>query len=208
MDLALSSAEIRAKVALVVLLTAVAGIAAFAVSSMLPKTYTAESRVLVGTLTDADYDQLLGYGQLAQTYTQLALTTPVLSAVIADVGLEATPEEVAQMLDVRAPTGLTIIQIEASAPTPEGAAALADAVAKRITELSRVPSPGTGNIATVVQPAVPPASASSPRVLLNTAIAAALGMALGVLISLVPAYRRANRAPEPVVTRLEPAVDS
>ena len=92
--------------------------------------------------------------------------------------------------------------------TPEGAAALADAVAKRITELSRVPSPGTGNIATVVQPAVPPASASSPRVLLNTAIAAALGMALGVLISLVPAYRRANRAPEPVVTRLEPAVDS
>ena len=203
----MSSSEIRAKVALVVLLTAVAAIAAFVVSSMLPKTYTAESRVLVGSLTDANYDQLLGYGQLAQTYSQLALTTPVLAAVIQDVDLSATPEEVARMLDVRAPTGLSIIQIEASAPTPEGAAALADAVADRITALSRVPAPGTGSIATVVQRAVPPESASSPRVLLNTAVAAALGMALGVLIALVPAYRRANREAKAASARLEPATE-
>lgn len=193
MDATLSSSEIRTKVGLVVLLTLVAAGAAFLVSSLLPKSYTAESKVLVGSLTDSNFDQLMAFGQLAQTYAQLATTTPVLTAVIDDLALDITTEEVARNLDVRAPVGLSIIRIEATAPTAAGATALADAVAVQITELSRQPAPTVGNLATVVQPAETPTSPSAPRILLNTLVAAALGFGLGLLIALIPVYRRSSR---------------
>lgn len=193
MDATLSSSEIRTKVGLVVLLTLVAAGAAFLVSSLLPKSYTAESQVLVGSLTDPNIDQQMGFGQLAQTYAQLATTSPLLTAVIDDLDLTVSTEEVARNLDVRAPVGLSIIRIEATASTAAGATALADAVAEQITELSRQQPPAIGNLATIVQPAEAPTSPSSPRILLNTLVAAALGFGLGLLIALIPVYRRSSR---------------
>ena len=194
MDLAAALSEIRSKVGLILLMAAAAGIAAYAVSTAMPKTYTSEARVLVGSLVDSNYDQLLAYGQLAQTYTQLATTTPVLAAVSAELGLDETAEELARRVDVRTPTGLSIIQVSASAPTAESAAALANAVAEQITDLSKQSPPATGNLAAVVQRADPPPSSSSPRVLLNTVVAMALGLGLGVLMALIPGYRRSSAA--------------
>lgn len=208
MDATLSSSEIRTKVGLVVLLTLVAAGAAFLVSSMLPKSYTAESKVLVGSLTDSNIDQLMGFGQLAQTYAQLATTTPLLAAVIDDLDLTVTTVELARDLNVRTPVGLSIIQIEASAPTAAGATALADAVAEQITELSRQPAPTVGNLATIVQPAQVPASPSSPRILLNTLVAAALGFGLGLLIALIPVYRRSSRTEQSTAPSFETVTDS
>jgi len=192
-DLASSLSEIRSKLGLILLMALVAGVAAYAVSSLLPKQYTSEARVLVGSLVDANYDQLLAYGQLAQTYAQLASTTPILAAVSDELALDESPEDLAARIDVRAPTGLSIIRVEATAPTAEAAAALANAVATEITILGKQAAPA-GSLATIVQAAEPPASASAPRILLNTVVAVALGLGLGVLFALIPSYRRSTAA--------------
>jgi capsular polysaccharide biosynthesis protein len=205
-DLAATLSELRSKIGLIVLMAVVAGAAAFIVSSLLPKSYTAEARVLVGSLTDSNYDQLLAYGQLAQTYAQLAGTTPVLAGVITELGLDMSPESLAQRLDVRAPTGLSIIRIQATGTSPEQAAQLANAVAGQIAKIAKQAPPATGSLASIVQEAQPPASASAPRVLLNSVVAAALGLALGVIVALIPAYRRSTRAE--VATRLETVRDA
>ena len=206
MDLAATLSELRSKIGLIVLMAVVAGAAAFIVSSLLPKSYNAEARVLVGSLTDSNYDQLLAYGQLAQTYAQLAGTTPVLLGVIDQLGLDMSPETLAQRLDVRAPTGLSIIRIQATGTSPEQAAELANAVASQIATIAKQAPPASGSLASIVQQAAPPASASAPRVLLNTVVAAALGLALGVIVALIPAYRRSTRAE--VTPRLETVRDA
>jgi tyrosine-protein kinase len=195
-DLASSLSEIRSKLGLILLMAVVAGVAAYVVSSLLPKQYTSEARVLVGSLVDSNYDQLLAYGQLAQTYAQLATTTPVLVAVGDELGLDESPEDLAARVDVRTPTGLSIIRIEATAPSAPAAAALANSVATQITVLAKQTPPASGSLATIVQSAEPPASASAPRILLNTIVAVALGLGLGILVALIPSYRRSSAAAE------------
>lgn len=173
---------------LIVLLAATAGGVAFYVSQVLPKQYDSEAKVLVGSLTDANYDQLLAYQQLAQTYAGIATTTPVLTRVIGQLGLtDATL--LASRIDVVAPTGQSFVTIVVTAASPLEASQLANGVANEITALA-LPAVDQPSLATVVQPAIPPDQPSSPRVLLNTAVAAALGFCLGVGIALLLGGRK------------------
>ena len=258
---------------LIAFLCLAAGATAFFGSRMMPEQYQSEAKVLVGPLTDTVYDHIQAYQQLAQTYAEVARTTPVLTRVIDKLGLHDTAAQLAARLDVRAVTGESIVRVVATAPLPQEAAEIANSVADEIAAMglpsidqsspapsssaepsptpsssaepsptpsrsaepsptpsrsanaspapsnsakaspakpsprssaaqsnsaepsptpssSAAPSPTPSSpppvsLAAVVQPALPAASPSSPRVLLNSAIGAALGFALGVGIALL-----------------------
>jgi len=186
----------------VVLLAVMTGLVAYFGSSLIPKTYTSEARVYVGSLTNANHDQQLAFENLAQTYAQLAGTTPILQNVIDALGLKDRTDQLAARLDIRAPTGLSIIRIGASAPTAEEAAAIANAAAAEVVKLGKPTDSATPatSFASVVQEARPPPTASSPRPLLNAIVAVACALVVGALLATALDRRKEQRiafAPAP-----------
>jgi capsular polysaccharide biosynthesis protein len=122
-----------------------AGVAAFAVSSVLPKTYEASATLLVGqslTAPNPDYSQLLASQIIAQTYAEIATARPTLDGVISALGLEVTPEELREAVTARAPANSTFVIVTASDSDPARAAAVADAVSQALLDM--VSDAGTG----------------------------------------------------------------
>jgi polysaccharide biosynthesis transport protein len=229
--------------------TVLAGAAAFVLSSLLPKTYEAETTLLVGQSLSAanpDYSQLLASQLIAQTYAEVATARRGLEDVITSLGLEATPEQLRQAVEARAPANSTLIVITAQHEDPGVAADIANEVAATLisgvvggagvsgptqedlialeaeidgvnadilalqeqaqlneTQQARLQDlrdqaqalrdersdmvellTGSSNRLTVIEPAIPADQPVAPRVLLNTAV----GAFLGLLISAIAAY--------------------
>src|SRR4029078_2491347 len=110
LDFSTFVASFRRYVLRLVALSAAAGLIVYFASWALPRSYTAETRLYVGSLTTSTYDEQLAYENLAQTYAQLALTTPVIERVRLALSLKDTPEQLVARLDVRAPTGLSFVR--------------------------------------------------------------------------------------------------
>jgi polysaccharide biosynthesis transport protein len=189
MDLVRFLGIVRRSLRLIFVVTLLVAASAFIVSTILPKSYEAEARVLVGSVTDPTLDRLNAYQQLAQTYAALATTTPVLAKAAAQIGLDEDPVKIALRVAVRAPLGQSLVRITATAGTPSDAAKLANAIAAGVVDLGRPSVSGT-SIASIVQPALEPREPASPRVFLNTAIGVVLGIGLALAVVLVLARRR------------------
>jgi polysaccharide biosynthesis transport protein len=157
-----------------VLAGATAGATAYFVSVALPKVYESEAKVLVGSLTDTNTDNLAAYRDLAQTYAELAVSSPVLDRVIQTLQLPDSPLDLQKRIDVRAAAGMSILRITARAPSAQDASALATAIGSEIVGLA-TPLDAGPILASIVQPGPAPNEPSSPRVLLNTAVAALFG---------------------------------
>lgn len=166
---------------------AIAGGVAFAVSQSLPKEYDSQAGVIVGSLTATSTDQLDAYQRLALTYAELATSSPLLTRVVDRIGLSDDPVGLAARIDVRA-SGQGIILINATAASPSEASEIANTVADEILALA-TPAGESASLAAVIQPAISPDGPSSPRVLLNTLVAACLGLALGLGLALLVASR-------------------
>lgn len=180
MDLSRFVALIARRIWLIALVTLLAGGIAYLVSGSLPVAYQSDAKVLVGSLTETRTDQLTAFQQLAQTYAELATSTPVLSRVIDRLGLSEDPAQLASRVDVRASAGQPIVDIVAVAPSGPEAAQLAQALAGEVTQMATPSGEGAASLASIVQPAAIPKDPSSPRVLLNTVVAGALGLALSI----------------------------
>jgi capsular polysaccharide biosynthesis protein len=112
-----------------------AGGAAYVISSMLPRVYESEARLLVGQSLSApnpDYTQLLASQVIAQTYAEVATARPTLERVIDDLGLDMSPEELAAAVNVRAPANSTLLVIGAQSSDAEEAAAIANTLAQTL----------------------------------------------------------------------------
>jgi non-specific protein-tyrosine kinase len=128
-------ATIRAWFPLVVVSVLLAAAAAFAVSSVLPKSYEADARLIVGqslSSVSPDYNQLLVSQQLSATYATVATTRPILQAVIGQLGLGVTPDELLKRVRVDAPLGSTLLTITVQDADPARAAAIANALAQQL----------------------------------------------------------------------------
>ena len=252
MDLRRQIAIIRAWFPLLVLSVLLAAGAAFAVSSQLPKVYEAKATLNVGQSLSAvnpDYSQVLVSQNLSATYATVATTRPILNAVIAQLGLGVTSDDLLNRVRADAPSASTLLSITAQDAVPARAAAIANAMATQLiaaspsiqgrqasfqasidadlqatqdqitatqakadsltaltvrtatqeadlaTLESRLVTLGStyatlltfsssnvSNLLSVVEPAAPPISPVSPRPLLNTLLAAVLGLliALGI----------------------------
>jgi succinoglycan biosynthesis transport protein ExoP len=132
---------VRAWFPLLVASVVLAGVAAFVVSSILPKVYEAKTTMIVGQLLSAvnpDYNQLLVSQRLSTTYAAVATKGPTLDAVIQGLGLGVTSDELSQQVHVDAPLDSSLLTITAQDGDPSRAAAIANALAAQLIATSPV----------------------------------------------------------------------
>lgn len=250
MDLRSAFAVLRARARIVIVGVLAAGLAALGLSLAMPKVYEADTTLIVGqSLVSAnpDYNQILASQRLTQTYATIALTRPLLDAVISSLHLQLTADQLRQQVTATAPSDATLLTITVNARTPDDAANIANAVATQLIKASpalqgqndgipsfvsdgltatqreieqdqaivdqlttltnRTPaqdaqlatlegrlvtlrstyatllayaSNSAANLLSVIEPATVPNGPSSPKVPLNTAIAAVLGLIVSI----------------------------
>lgn len=172
---------------LVVLLVTVT--AAVAWTESRPREYTARASGIVATNNSQDIAQSYSGTILAQTvaksYLLLFTSRGVAEAVIADLGLQMTPEQLIGRIDATLPADTTTIRVDARAPTPTEARDIANAVVRATSEqIETIQGSGADATAVVklvpVEPAGLPTSQSYPsRIRYYGA-----GLVLGALLAL------------------------
>jgi polysaccharide biosynthesis transport protein len=138
-DLRRQIAIVRTWLPLLILCVILAGGAAFAISTALPKTYEAKATLIVGQSLSAaspDYNQLLVSQRLSTTYAAVATTRPILDAVIAGLDLPVTSDELAKRVRADAALDSTLLTITAQDTDPARAAAIANAMAEQLIAAS------------------------------------------------------------------------
>jgi capsular polysaccharide biosynthesis protein len=139
-DLRRQIAIIRKWLWFLVLSVLVAAAPAFVVSSMvLPKTYEAKTTLIVGQSLSAvnpDYSQLLASQRLSATYAAVATRRPILDAVINQLSLVVTSDELSRNVRADAPLDSTLLTISAQDVEPTRAAAVANALAEQLVAAS------------------------------------------------------------------------
>lgn len=174
----------------IVLTTLVAGAIAVVVARSAPAMYTATAQGFV-SVTDPQNRPPYALASGAQyilsrmtSYAELGVTTPVLAPVVDDLRLDETPLSLSGRISSHSSVGKAVVEVAVTYNDPKTAAAIADHVlaglGQKVAELER------GNVE--VKPmgaAEVPASPSNKHVVLNGAVAAAGGLALGCLIALL-----------------------
>jgi len=128
-------AVIRAHIRIIAACAAIATIAALAVSLIMPRTYEASTKLIVGPALLGnvnDINQLLSSQQIAQTYAEAVQTQQLAQQVIADLGLSTTPDQLLQKLSSTVSRDTPIITITASDGSAGTATAIANDVAKQL----------------------------------------------------------------------------
>ena len=135
MELRRQFAIVRKWLPLLVAIPLLAGAAAYLVSSHLSKTYEAKATLIVGQSLSAvnpDYTQVLVSQNLSATYAAVATTRPILDAVIAQLGLDLTSDDLLAHVSADAPLASTLLTITAQDAVPARAAAIANAIATQL----------------------------------------------------------------------------
>ena len=132
---------LKRRIWLVVLCAAVAGVAAYFISSSMTPKYKASSRYLIdeapGTASSNEYSQLLTEQILAQTYVEIATTRPVLEETVARLGLPFSASGLRSRISVSAPSDRQIMVISVEDIDPERAAAIANTVGEVFIETNQ-----------------------------------------------------------------------
>jgi capsular polysaccharide biosynthesis protein len=169
-----------------------AGLVSYGVSAYLvPPLYSASTTLMVQTsgMTAEtagegrfnDYDTFLANEYMTTTFQELALTQPVLEAAAATTGHPR--EQLQAALEVRAIPRTPLLQISFADRNPEQAMRVANSVAGALIQVVEEFEWMPGRQLAVIEAATLPQTPASPRVLLNTLIAAIAG-ALAALAGL------------------------
>lgn len=180
---------------LIALLTLL-GVAAAATYSILQTAqYSSTSKVFVSTSggeSVSDLQQGNSFTtQRVKTYSDLATTPIVLLPVIAELDLNVPADKLAESVSVSAPLDTTVIEITAENGDPVISADIANAIAESLADVvQKIETPSAEDAIspvklTLVQIADVPTSPVSPRVPLNVALGALVGLALGVGIAVL-----------------------
>jgi non-specific protein-tyrosine kinase len=138
-DLRRQIAIVRAWLPLLVVSVVLAAGLAFVVSSLQPKVYEANARLNVGqslSTVNPDYNQLLVSQQLSTTYAAVATTRPILEAVIGQLGLGVTSQDLLKRVRADASPNSTLLTIVAQDTDPARAAAIANSMAGQLIAAS------------------------------------------------------------------------
>ena len=170
----------------------------FIALSVLPRTYEAETRLLVGDIVgaqDPTIDDLLLGQQLASTYSVMVTTRPLAQRVIDELGLATEPELLLRNVSARPGLDTPYVTLTVRAPNADLAASIANEFARQLellAPLESAPDDPTGarSLLTIVEPAVAPLEPASPRMVLFTALSAIAGIALGVALAFLREFRQ------------------
>ncbi|MEX5273037.1 Wzz/FepE/Etk N-terminal domain-containing protein [Kocuria sp. CPCC 205235] len=190
----------------IVVLTAMLGLIAGAGSAMImPKSYESQAQVFVNvanlqSVTDLQMGEQFAMAR-AGSYAQVATTNSVLQPVVDELGLDVTPESLAESaVTVTNQPNTAMITITATGDAPEDTARLAQATAESLVEVGQSLESGpqrgeqAGVNLTVVQRAATPENPAAPSLVLNTALGFFVGLVLGLLIVLVRGDKPSSRS--------------
>jgi succinoglycan biosynthesis transport protein ExoP len=158
------------------------------------KTYTAHAQLFVSTSSaqESSLSDINAGGTFVQdqvkSYASVA-TTPTLTApIIASLGLPYTTGQLAGEISASAPLDTVLINLTVTDRDPARAAAIANALAGRLTSyISQLETPIGQSVspvkATVTQQAQVPTGPSSPKRKLDLALGLVVGLLIGVAIA-------------------------
>lgn len=184
--------SVRARWLNILLVTLLSAAIAVGWSLLQPKVYSATASGLVVTVGEQDLASALAGENLAQSkavsYESLASAKPVAEAVIEELGLDTSPEELLGRVTTDVPADTTEIQVTAEALDPTESADLANAwvvaLAGQVQELETRGDDEEAINRVAVQPlsnASLPLAPSSPNLKLNLALGFVGGLGLGLL---------------------------
>ncbi|MDO4920111.1 polysaccharide biosynthesis tyrosine autokinase [Kocuria sp.] len=164
-----------------------------AAALMVPTKYQSSSQLYVSIPTNdsaTELNQAATYlSRELKSYTTVATSPYVLDPVRRDTGLDDSVEQLQAMLDVTNPTATSVIQVSATADTPEKAQTLANGVAEQLTKGVGSLSPEVANRSGAVKAEVlskaerPEASTGLPSWVYPVG-----GIVLGALVGTVLAF--------------------
>ncbi|MCD7443351.1 polysaccharide biosynthesis tyrosine autokinase [Streptomyces lincolnensis] len=168
--------------------------AAVAVTAVMPRTYTAKAQLFIATNDRNSADAYAGglfTQQRVKSYTKIANSPAILGGVIDKLGLNTTPQQLADKITAQAPLDTTLVDIKVTDRSPGRAQAIADETAARFTEYIDSIETASATAPPVVKASVvgnpePPTSPTSPRPALNVAI----GLLAGIVVGLTGAVLR------------------
>jgi len=163
-----------------------------ALSALTTPKYTAKTTVFFSSSavgrSNRDLSEGLLYAQtLVRSYAEAATQPLVLEPVIEQLDLQTTPAALARSVSALAPLGTVIIEIRANDPSPQRSVAIAQAVARQLavsvdqlapTRATQEPPIRVSTVASGEVSARP----TSPRTLLNIAVALLWGTLAGVAL--------------------------
>jgi len=175
---------------ILILACALAGIAVAAAYTITrTPEYQSTAKVFVSVQSSGTVSELTQGGSFAQnqvkSYADVVTTPVVLQPVITELGLDTSVGALAAQVSASSPLDTVIVEINVSDPDPRMAADIANAVAKSFerTVADLVPENAAGVTPvkiTLLQQALIPGSPYTPKVPLNLAIGALVGLALGI----------------------------
>lgn len=158
-----------------------------------PRVYTAEASGYVAAQGATDLGTSMVGDQLAQakvkSYLDIGTWRVVAEYAIEQLSLHTEPEKLVNQVKVTNPTNTVIIQVSASAGTPEAARDLAEVWMRGIiqqVEKIEAPDGKTAPVTVIAgDSARLPTSPSSPNTKLNLALGALIGLLLGLAYAVV-----------------------
>jgi polysaccharide biosynthesis transport protein len=117
--------------------TALAGLAALFVTAQIAPVYEANVTLLVEpskNTMSSEYSAIIAAERLALTYTQMLTSRPVMEAIIVELGLDETANELAKKVSAASIRDTQLIKVTVQAESPEKAAELANSLADAFTE--------------------------------------------------------------------------
>jgi len=163
-------------------------VAAFTVTSLTTPTYESTTRLFVSTsANDSASDLLTGNSftqQRVKSYADIVTSPAVLDAVVAELNLQEFQDKLPGQITATVPLNTVILEITVTDPSPYRAANIANAVANSleqvVTNLETIdPTLASPVKLSVIQPGQAAKAPAAPRPLLNLALGALIGLALG-----------------------------
>ncbi|MEO5319280.1 polysaccharide biosynthesis tyrosine autokinase [Arthrobacter sp. CC3] len=169
---------------------ALAGLIASGVISILVKpTYTSTTQLFVaiqssGSVTELQQGNTFSQARV-QSYVKTVTTPLVLQPVIDSLGLDVTPQELANRVKSSGDVNTVFINISVSDVSPVQSAAIAQAVAESLVRtIDTLEKPTVGGTSpvnlSVVTPATAPVEPSAPNTKLNLILGLLVGLVLGL----------------------------
>ena len=154
MDLRRQLAVLRSWAKWIVLGAIVAGVAAFALSAMLPKVYESDSRILVGQALESsspNVDQLQSAQDLALTYAEIARSRTLLEEVKNEVQINEPFDTFKDRITISTSAQQPFVDIAARGDTEAQAQAIAGSVARQLLAIAATVGTEDDAVSTFVQ---------------------------------------------------------
>jgi polysaccharide biosynthesis transport protein len=189
-DLRQYARALRANWLLIVAAFLVCTVAAGVIAWTRTPTYSADTEMFVATgggPRDAGeaYQGGLFAQQRVLSYARVVSSPPVLQAVIEELSLSRSVEDLQQQISTSVPTGTVVIQVEVLDESPEQASAIANALTRHFSAFvpnleTRDAAEGAPVNVVVTSPARVPTAPVSPQKVVYLTLGALLGLMVGV----------------------------